>query len=103
MRIVAGVNPVLAARKPILVRRGYVSQFETGPRAVPSPPAALRWALAGLLPLTSLVCVATDAPVVALTYDDGPDPEHTPAVLDALAGTPSTFFVLAERAERHPG
>jgi len=39
-----------------------------------------------------------------LTFDDGPHPEHTPRVLDALRklGVPATFFVVGERAERHP-
>ena len=41
---------------------------------------------------------------VALTFDDGPDPATTPAVLDALdaAGAKATFFVLARHAEAHP-
>lgn len=41
---------------------------------------------------------------VALTFDDGPDPHWTPAILDALsaAGARATFFVIAPRAERHP-
>lgn len=41
---------------------------------------------------------------VALTIDDGPDPDVTPAVLDLLdaAGARATFFCIAERAERHP-
>lgn len=41
---------------------------------------------------------------VALTFDDGPDPETTPAVLAALEHhrTSATFFMLAERAVRHP-
>lgn len=41
---------------------------------------------------------------VALTFDDGPDPEITPRVLDVLAeaGARATFFVLGERAERYP-
>ena len=41
---------------------------------------------------------------VALTFDDGPDPRGTPAVLEALAaaGVRATFFVLGERAEREP-
>ncbi|WP_435736845.1 polysaccharide deacetylase family protein [Cellulosimicrobium sp. PMB13] len=45
---------------------------------------------------------ATDC--VALTYDDGPHPEHTPRVLDVLAehDARATFFVLAEPARRHP-
>jgi peptidoglycan-N-acetylglucosamine deacetylase len=42
--------------------------------------------------------------VLWLTYDDGPDPEWTPRVLDALAahGAIATFFVLGPCAERHP-
>jgi peptidoglycan-N-acetylglucosamine deacetylase len=41
---------------------------------------------------------------VALTFDDGPDPEHTPALLDALAElhAPATFFVLGKQVEAHP-
>lgn len=41
---------------------------------------------------------------LALTFDDGPDPRGTPAVLDALgrAGARATFFVIAPCAERHP-
>lgn len=41
---------------------------------------------------------------VALTFDDGPDPRGTPAVLEALArvGAVATFFVLGERVEREP-
>jgi peptidoglycan/xylan/chitin deacetylase (PgdA/CDA1 family) len=41
---------------------------------------------------------------VALTFDDGPDPETTPRVLDALdaAGAKATFFVIGRKAERHP-
>jgi peptidoglycan/xylan/chitin deacetylase (PgdA/CDA1 family) len=39
---------------------------------------------------------------VALTFDDGPDPEYTPRVLDILAahGTRATFFLVGERAAR---
>jgi peptidoglycan/xylan/chitin deacetylase (PgdA/CDA1 family) len=41
---------------------------------------------------------------LALTFDDGPDPATTPAVLDALAaaGARATFFVLLPLAEAHP-
>ncbi|QLG11806.1 polysaccharide deacetylase family protein [Deinococcus sp. D7000] len=41
---------------------------------------------------------------LALTFDDGPDPVTTPAVLDALkaVGARATFFVLAGRASEHP-
>ncbi|MHB1654026.1 MAG: polysaccharide deacetylase family protein [Desulfitobacteriaceae bacterium] len=41
---------------------------------------------------------------VALTFDDGPDPEITPRVLDILKefGVPATFFVVGEKAIRYP-
>jgi peptidoglycan/xylan/chitin deacetylase (PgdA/CDA1 family) len=41
---------------------------------------------------------------LALTFDDGPSPEHTPAVLDRLRelGIRATFFVVGARAEAHP-
>ena len=46
----------------------------------------------------------TQEPVIALTFDDGPTPETTPAVLDTLArhGVRATFFVLGENVARHP-
>jgi peptidoglycan/xylan/chitin deacetylase (PgdA/CDA1 family) len=41
---------------------------------------------------------------VALTIDDGPDPEVTPAVLDLLArhGVRATFFCIGERVAQYP-
>jgi peptidoglycan-N-acetylglucosamine deacetylase len=41
--------------------------------------------------------------LVALTFDDGPDPEVTPAVLELLAaaGARATFFCVGNRAEGH--
>jgi peptidoglycan/xylan/chitin deacetylase (PgdA/CDA1 family) len=41
---------------------------------------------------------------VALTFDDGPDPDATPTVLEALAaaGAPATFFLVGEQVEEHP-
>lgn len=41
---------------------------------------------------------------IALTFDDGPNPEHTPQLLDLL-GTyqiKATFFVLGSMAEKYP-
>jgi peptidoglycan/xylan/chitin deacetylase (PgdA/CDA1 family) len=45
-----------------------------------------------------------DARGVALTFDDGPSPEHTPRVLAMLeqAGVKATFFVIGRKAEAHP-
>jgi peptidoglycan/xylan/chitin deacetylase (PgdA/CDA1 family) len=41
---------------------------------------------------------------VYLTFDDGPDPDHTPAVLRILrrSGVRATFFVTGSQAEKHP-
>ncbi|MDZ4683680.1 MAG: polysaccharide deacetylase family protein [Planctomycetaceae bacterium] len=46
----------------------------------------------------------TEPQALSLTFDDGPHPEHTPAVLDALErwGLTATFFVVGREAERHP-
>lgn len=43
-------------------------------------------------------------PLVCLTFDDGPDPVYTPAILDLLAlhKMRASFFVLGEAAERFP-
>lgn len=41
---------------------------------------------------------------IALTIDDGPDPEVTPRVLDVLDhyGAKATFFCIGELAQQHP-
>lgn len=43
-------------------------------------------------------------PVACLTFDDGPHPQGTPAVLGALAaaGARATFFLVGEQVERYP-
>jgi peptidoglycan/xylan/chitin deacetylase (PgdA/CDA1 family) len=69
-------------------------------------------AVAGCLPRSTLLGpnlvrlpdAAAQRAEVALTFDDGPDPEATPRVLDALdaAGLRASFFLVGERAARHP-
>lgn len=46
----------------------------------------------------------TREPVVALTFDDGPNPDATPAILDALGARniKAAFFILGRHAERWP-
>jgi peptidoglycan-N-acetylglucosamine deacetylase len=41
---------------------------------------------------------------VALTFDDGPNPEATPRILDVLGaeGAPASFFLLGKHVERWP-
>ena len=47
---------------------------------------------------------ATKRGEIALTFDDGPDPEVTPRVLDLLDahGASASFFCIGERAAAHP-
>lgn len=94
----------LIDRSAVLVRRGYVCDYEVGERSLPKPDRVLRLGRPGLLAISTVACVRTDRPVVSLTYDDGPDPQFTPRILDLLAETDSrvTFFVLVEAAERQP-
>jgi peptidoglycan/xylan/chitin deacetylase (PgdA/CDA1 family) len=44
-----------------------------------------------------------DRPRVALTFDDGPDPQVTPSILEALAGAEAraTFFTIGRYLEKH--
>ena len=46
----------------------------------------------------------TDTNRLALTFDDGPDPVATPKILELLEKykAPATFFVIGEKAQRHP-
>src|SRR3954468_13506115 len=72
--------------------------------------AAAAWSAPALAPLVPAVSdalgVARRLPSgtrgVALTFDDGPHPEGTPALLDLLgeAGAVATFFLVGEQVER---
>jgi len=64
----------------------------------------------GLLPRSSLLGpnlrrspAAEEAGCVVLTFDDGPDPVVTPAILDVLdaRGARASFFCIGEHAARH--
>lgn len=61
-----------------------------------------------ILRLGMFVDVVTRGPEeargVALTFDDGPSPEHTPKILDLLdeAGVKATFFLIGRKVEAHP-
>ncbi|MEA2428779.1 MAG: peptidoglycan-N-acetylglucosamine deacetylase, partial [Thermoleophilaceae bacterium] len=39
---------------------------------------------------------------VTLTFDDGPHPDGTPAVLEALGDRRAIFFMVGEQVERYP-
>ncbi|MDX6649370.1 MAG: peptidoglycan-N-acetylglucosamine deacetylase, partial [Solirubrobacteraceae bacterium] len=82
-------------------------------RALPIAAAgAVGWALPALMPHFPPLCHALGVPrrlepprgTVAVTFDDGPHPEGTPAVLEVLdrAGARATFFMVGEQVERYP-
>jgi peptidoglycan-N-acetylglucosamine deacetylase len=57
-----------------------------------------------LLTLASIWRGPGERRAVALTFDDGPDPDWTPRVLDVLAreGVRAAFFLIGQRARRAP-
>ena len=57
-----------------------------------------------LLTLASIWRGPRERRAVALTFDDGPDPDWTPRVLDVLAreGVRAAFFLIGQRARRAP-
>ena len=66
---------------------------------------ARRVADATLRPIGSVRSFARADGRFALTFDDGPDPVWTPPLLELLAqrSASATFFLLTDRARRHPG
>jgi peptidoglycan/xylan/chitin deacetylase (PgdA/CDA1 family) len=67
----------------------------------------LRHALAPVFPRAAIGLGLTRAlpgAGVALTFDDGPHPEGTPAILELLAraGARATFFLVGEQVQRRP-
>jgi peptidoglycan/xylan/chitin deacetylase (PgdA/CDA1 family) len=74
--------------------------------------AAAVWSAPALAPVVPRVADTLGVPRrlpsgargVALTFDDGPHPEGTPALLDLLgeANVRATFFLMGEQAERWP-
>jgi peptidoglycan/xylan/chitin deacetylase (PgdA/CDA1 family) len=87
--------------------------FGAAPLAVVVAAAALLALTAGtgaIVPSSGMfarpvLAVRTTRREIALTFDDGPDPKWTRAVLDLLEahGHRGTFFVIGERAAQHAG
>jgi peptidoglycan/xylan/chitin deacetylase (PgdA/CDA1 family) len=85
-----------AIRKALLIGSAAAAAAWWTPALAPIVPA-----VAGVLGLPRRI----DDPVgAALTFDDGPHPEGTPAVLAALerADAKATFFLCGEQVERDP-
>lgn len=75
------------------------------PRALAVPVAASAMPVASGPPAEG-VAEGRSAPgsAVAITFDDGPHPDGTPAILEILArhGAVATFFVIGEQVARRP-
>lgn len=76
-----------------------VGASEPGPPPEPNGPAIVE----GSVPDPSWINGRPGDPVVALTFDDGPDPNRTSAVLDVLAehDVAATFFVTGQNVVEH--
>lgn len=58
----------------------------------------------GLLPKKLLLTRTRDRAARYLSFDDGPEPAHTPKLLDTLArhGVKASFFLVGEKIEQFP-
>ncbi len=88
------------ARLAAVVAAVVVSCFGQAITGPPASAAACPDPIRAVLDTTP----ATADRTVALTFDDGPLPQSTPAVLDVLRarGVKATFFVTGSNASRHP-
>ncbi|WP_218010536.1 bifunctional polysaccharide deacetylase/glycosyltransferase family 2 protein [Actinomadura chibensis] len=95
----------------LLLLDGFASgAVGEAPRAESAPPGGpVPASVASGGPVVSLVDGAprtrrTPPKTIALTFDDGPDPEWTPRVLDVLRrhGAHGTFFTVGARVAEHP-
>jgi peptidoglycan/xylan/chitin deacetylase (PgdA/CDA1 family) len=75
--------------------------MQTGSRLGPLGTKASEWLRQHWGPIAE---VRTSGPVVALTFDDGPDPRSTPKLLQILArhSAHATFFMVGKSAAQYP-
>jgi peptidoglycan/xylan/chitin deacetylase (PgdA/CDA1 family) len=115
--LVVGLDPLgllirLLVTLPILGLLDELFRYtDARPDVALSRVIALPAALLGMRPEDEHREVAIEAwralhleKTIALTFDDGPHPEFTLRIAEALEqrGVPATFFVVGERAEAHP-
>ncbi|MEV0440138.1 bifunctional polysaccharide deacetylase/glycosyltransferase family 2 protein [Streptomyces spectabilis] len=103
---------LLVALLAMLMLRGYVHSEILADHRV-RPPAATDQVPKEVLRGGPVIDTRGDRPKtlrvpdrrIVLTFDDGPDPEWTPKVLDVLAehDAHGVFFVTGTMASRHPG
>lgn len=95
--LVTGGAVVGGGTRVAIAESAVVPSYRDG-RAVWPPPAS------PVVGATVHWRVDTDRRLVALTFDDGPDPRWTPQVLATLERfrAKATFFLVGERLARHP-
>jgi peptidoglycan-N-acetylglucosamine deacetylase len=84
-----------------MLRHVFAMHVPAWGRALNLPRTLDELAATGFAPATS---VASGPPMVAITFDDGPHPDGTPAMLEALAaaGARATFFMVGEQVVKRP-
>src|SRR5690606_35220120 len=95
----------LPARSPT-TSNGSFRRSDAATAAMGTIRQVIRSAMTAALPRRRFIVRGPrSAQQVALTFDEGPHPEHTPRLLDELArhDIKATFFVVGREAERHPG
>jgi len=114
------LQPVAPAARPLVTMTpggGYATAQTTAEATPTSPPTS---AMSGPVVSTSVSAASSattspqhlvayssafvDGPYIAITFDDGPNPETTPRLLKMLEarGIKATFFVLGSRAVAAP-
>jgi peptidoglycan-N-acetylglucosamine deacetylase len=83
--------------------RGLIAAGAAGAAALHGAPA-LALVSPAVRRVLGVRAAATGERAIALTFDDGPHPEGTPAVLERLAEADvrATFFLVGEQVERWP-
>jgi peptidoglycan/xylan/chitin deacetylase (PgdA/CDA1 family) len=94
-------KPTVYCCEHVAMRPWVLGAFGAASAWCAPAPAAHVPLLAGALGIS---CRLPNRPGVALTFDDGPHPRGTPAVLETLAesGAIATFFLVGEQVERSP-
>ncbi|MGI5920439.1 MAG: polysaccharide deacetylase family protein [Syntrophomonadaceae bacterium] len=71
-----------------------------GTYSLAAHPNMIKWKTQKLV----ITGIKTSQKVVALTFDDGPDPDNTPVLLDVLKKhkAQATFFVIGTKGEKYP-
>ena len=93
----------LSRRHALAATLGACATVMTAPQAAARPLIALPDDLVNSDAAT-ITAIRTPSPVVAMTFDDGPHPTHTPRLLDMLAerGLKATFYLIGNRVVEYP-